>query len=122
MMFYFLLSTFFLVTVASLKSTDHPGIIGDTNLDLFKKYRCRVCADIMTDNVKFADGELVLNEKVAVEICETFIAKILHNALGGVICRTVVQSKLDEIIKKIVSSGVDAKIGEQICKGIHFCE
>ncbi|CAI2347235.1 unnamed protein product [Caenorhabditis sp. 36 PRJEB53466] len=122
MLFHFLLTTLFLVTLASLKSADHPEITGDTNLDLFKKYRCRVCEDIMTDNVEFADGELVLNEKVAVKICATFISKILHNALGGVICHTVVQSKLDEIIKKIVSSGVDSKIGEQICKGIHFCE
>ncbi|CAI5441174.1 unnamed protein product [Caenorhabditis angaria] len=97
-------------------------ISGDTNLELFKKYRCRVCEDIMVDNLELVDGELIINEKVAVKICETFMTKVLHNQLGGVVCKTVVRSKLDEIIRGLVSTESEVKMGKLICTRAHLCE
>uniref|UniRef100_A0A8R1IFT1 Saposin B-type domain-containing protein n=1 Tax=Caenorhabditis japonica TaxID=281687 RepID=A0A8R1IFT1_CAEJA len=126
-LFFIILTSFISIALSlpspfELKNDDGYPINGDTNEEIFQKYKCRVCDDIMVDNVELVDGELVINEKLGVKICDTFFSKILHNSFGGIICHTVVQAKLDEIIKAIVSSGSANKISDQVCKAIHFCE
>ncbi|CAB3405532.1 unnamed protein product [Caenorhabditis bovis] len=89
--------------------------------EIFKKYRCHLCQDILTDNIEFVDGEIILNEKAAIHFCESFFSTVLHVKFGGVICRTVVQAKLDEVVKQILADDNSRQISEKICKRIAFC-
>ncbi|EFO91853.1 hypothetical protein CRE_08541 [Caenorhabditis remanei] len=76
----------------------------------------------MIDNIELVDGELIINEKLGIQVCDAFFSKVLHNKFGGLFCNMFVKNELDKIIKGIVADGVDTRIGEHICRAIHFCE